>query len=86
MIKYHFQEDDGDKCRELLTMISKNIFQENYEGLTYKEATELRIKEKLEEKDLALERSNKALEEKDLALEEKDKEIKKLKQQLSNQK
>ena len=44
MIKEHFK-DDENKCRELLTMISKSIFQKNLEGLTYKEKTDIIIEE-----------------------------------------
>ena len=43
MIKEHFK-DEENKCRELLTMISKSIFKKNLEGLTYKEKTEIRMK------------------------------------------
>ena len=45
MIKFHFR-DDINKIRELLTMISESIFQKNLEGLTYKERTEIQMKEK----------------------------------------
>ena len=45
MIKKHF-EDDIEKTKELLTMISKNIYETDYDGLTYKETTELIMKEK----------------------------------------
>ena len=36
MIKKHF-EDDIEKTKELLKMISENIYGTNYDGLTYKE-------------------------------------------------
>ncbi len=93
MIKFHFK-DDKNKIKELLTMISKSIFQRNLEGLSYKERTEiwlkekdLEFKEKLEEKDLEfkekLEKKDLEfevkLEEKDLKLKEVEKENKKLK-------
>lgn len=45
MIKFHFRENEN-KIKELLTMISESIFQKNLEGLTYKERTEIQIKEK----------------------------------------
>ena len=48
MIKKHF-ENDKNKCKEMLTMISESIFGTNYEGLICKEIDELRIKEKEEE-------------------------------------
>ena len=93
MIKFHFK-DDKNKIKELLTMISKSIFQRNLEGLSYKERTEiwlkekdLEFKEKLEEKDLEFEEKlekkdlefEEKLEEKDLKLKEVEKENKKLK-------
>ena len=70
MIKFHFR-DDKNKIRELLTMISESIFQKNLEGLTYKERTEIQMKEK-----------DQKLEEKDQKLEEKDKENQKLKKEI----
>ena len=45
MIKKHF-EDDIEKTKELLKMISENIYETDYDGLTYKETTELIMKEK----------------------------------------
>ena len=85
MIKFHFR-DDINKIRELLTMISESIFQKNLEGLTYKERTEIQMKEKdqklkeqgikLEEKDEKLKEQGIKLEEKDQKLEEKDLKLK----------
>ena len=42
MIKECFQ-DDENKCKELLTMISESIFQKNLEGLSYKERVEIEM-------------------------------------------
>lgn len=84
MIKFHFR-DDLDKCRELLTMISKSIFQKNLDGLTYKERAEIRMKklnQKLEEKDQQLEEKDQQLEKKDQQLEQTESENKKLKAEL----
>ena len=85
MIKFHFR-DYKNKIRELLTMISESIFQKNLEGLTYKERTEIQMKEKdqklkeqgikLEEKDEKLKEQGIKLEEKDQKLEEKDLKLK----------
>ena len=77
MIKFHFR-DDKNKIRELLTMISESIFQKNLEGLTYKERTEIQMKEK----DQKLEEKDQKLEEKDQKLEEKNKENQKLKKEI----
>lgn len=44
MIKFHFR-DDEDFCKEMLIMISKSLYSNDYEGLTYKERSELQIKE-----------------------------------------
>ena len=73
MIKEHFK-DDENKCRELLTMISKSIFQKNLEGLTYKEKTEIRMGD-----------LNQQIEQKDEENKKLKKEIEQLKQQISNQ-
>ena len=84
MIKFHFR-DDKNKIRELLTMISESIFQKNLEGLTYKERTEIQMKEKdqkLKEQGIKLEEKDQKLEEKDLKLKEKDKENQKLKKEI----
>lgn len=77
MIKFHFR-DDINKIRELLTMISESIFQKNLEGLTYKERTEIQMKEK----DEKLKEQGIKLEEKDLKLKEKNKENQKLKKEI----
>ena len=73
MIKEHFK-DDENKCRELLTMISKSIFKKNLEGLTYKEKTEIRMNE-----------LNQQIEQQDEENKKLKKEIEQLKQQISNQ-
>lgn len=41
MIKFHFKE----KCKEMLTMLSETLYNNDYEGLTYKERTQLQLKE-----------------------------------------
>ena len=77
MIKFHFR-DDKNKIRELLTMISESIFQKNLEGLTYKERTEIQMKEKdqkLKEKDQKLEEKDEKLKEQGIKLEEKDQKL-----------
>ena len=84
MIKEHFK-DDENKCRELLTMISKSIFKKNLEGLTYKEKTEIRmndLNQQIEQKDQQIEQQEHQLEQQDEKLK---KEIEQLKQQISNQ-
>ena len=73
MIKEHFK-DDENKCRELLTMISKSIFKKNLDGLTYKEKTEIRMND-----------LNQQIEQKDEENKKLKKEIEQLKQQISNQ-
>lgn len=78
MIKFHFRENEN-KIKELLTMISESIFQKNLEGLTYKERTEIQIKEKdrkLKEKDQKLKKENKEN-------QKLKKEIEKLKKQIN---
>ena len=67
MIKEHFK-DDENKCRELLTMISKSIFKKNLEGLTYKEKTEIRmndLNQQIEQQEHQLEQKNQQIEQKD---------------------
>lgn len=44
MIKFHFR-DDEDFCKEMLIMISKSLYSNDYEGLIYKKSSELQIKE-----------------------------------------
>ena len=59
MIKECFQ-DDENKCKELLTMISESIFQKNLEGLSYKERAEIEmnnLNQKIEQKDQQLEQA-----------------------------
>ena len=80
MIKEHFK-DDENKCRELLTMISKSIFKKNLEGLTYKEKTEIRMNELNQQ----IEQQEHQLEQKDEENKKLKKEIEQLKQQISNQ-
>ena len=70
MIKKHF-EDDIEKTKELLKMISENIYGTNYEGLTYKEL----LKKEQEE----------IIAQKDQQIEQLKQEIKKLKQQMAKQ-
>ena len=91
MIKEHFK-DDENKCRELLTMISKSIFKKNLDGLTYKEKTEIRmndLNQQIEQKDQQieqqghqLEQQGHQLEQKDQQIEQKDEENKKLKKEI----
>ena len=91
MIKEHFK-DEENKCRELLTMISKSIFKKNLEGLTYKEKTEIRMNDlnqqieqqehQLEQKDQQIEQQEHQLEQKDQQIEQQDEENKKLKKEI----
>ena len=80
MIKEHFK-DEENKCRELLTMISKSIFKKNLEGLTYKEKTEIRMNELNQQ----IEQQEHQLEQQDEENKKLKKEIEQLKQQISNQ-
>ena len=92
MIKECFQ-DDKNKCKELLTMISESIFQKNLEGLTYKERAEMEmndLNQRLELRNQQLEQKVKQLEQRDQQLEQSEnennelrKEIEQLKKQLS---
>ena len=87
MIKEHFK-DDENKCRELLTMISKSIFKKNLEGLTYKEKTEIRmndLNQQIEQQEHQLEQKDQQIEQKDEENKKLKKEIEQLKQQISNQ-
>ena len=87
MIKIHF-EDYIKKTKELLKLISKNLYKTNYEGLTGKQIDELRIlkrdaiiaqrNKELEQKDQQHKQEIKQLKQKDLQLEQ---EIEQLKQQ-----
>lgn len=82
LIKFHFK-DNEDECKEMLTMITKNLYENDYEGLTYKETVELRIKElnlKIKQKDQQFEQ---ILEQKDSQLEQKDQQIKELFQEIN---
>ena len=87
MIKEHFK-DEENKCRELLTMISKSIFKKNLEGLTYKEKTEIRMNElnqQIEQQEHQLEQKDQQIEQQDEENKKLKKEIEQLKQQISNQ-
>ena len=42
MIKFHLK-DNPPKYKEMLTMLSEILYNKNYEGLSYKERTELQI-------------------------------------------
>lgn len=79
MIKEHFKNDEI-KCRELLTMISESIFQKNLEGLTYKERTEIRIKDLNQQ----IEQKDQQIEQKETENEKLKKEIEQLKKQITN--
>ena len=90
MIKKHF-ENDKNKCKEMLTMISESIFGTNYEGLTCKEIDELRIKEKEEQIDYykqQIKQNKQQIEQKDKQykqqIEQKNQEKENLKKQLKN--
>ena len=77
MIKEHFK-DDENKCRELLTMISKSIFKKNLDGLTYKEKTEIRmndLNQQIEQKDQQIEQKDQQIEQQEHQLEQKDQQI-----------
>lgn len=74
MIKFHFR-DDEDFCKEMLIMISKSLYSNDYEGLTYKERSELQIKELNQ----LLDETSQQLDEKDLQIEHLLEENKKLK-------
>lgn len=81
MIKFHFR-DDEDFCKEMLIMISESLYSNDYEGLTYKERSELQIKELnqlLDETSQQLDERNQQLDEKDLQIEHLLEENKKLK-------
>lgn len=87
MIKEHFK-DDENKCRELLTMISKSIFKKNLEGLTYKEKTEIRmndLNQQIEQQKHQLEQKDQQIEQQEEENKKLKKEIEQLKQQISNQ-
>ena len=78
MIKFHFK-DDKNKIKELLTMISKSIFQRNLEGLTYKERTQIQM----DEKDAKLAENTIELEEKENENKMLKREIEMLKKQIN---
>ena len=91
MIKECFQ-DDENKCKELLTMISESIFQKNLEGLSYKERAEMEMNDlnqrlelrnrQLEQKDKQLEQRNQQLEQRDLQLEQSENENNELRKEI----
>lgn len=74
MIKFHFR-DDEDFCKEMLIMISKSLYSNDYEGLIYKERSELQIKELNQ----LLDETSQQLDEKDLQIEHLLEENQKLK-------
>lgn len=74
MIKFHFR-DDEDFCKEMLIMISKSLYSNDYEGLINKERSELQIKELNQ----LLDETSQQLDEKDLQIEHLLEENKKLK-------
>ena len=88
MIKECFH-DDEDKCKELLTMISKSIFQKNLEGLTYKERAEIEmadLNQRLELRDYQLEQKDQQIvqitQQKDQQIEQKDQQLEQKDQQI----
>jgi hypothetical protein len=81
MIKKHF-EDDKNKCKELLKLISESIYETDYKGLTYKERTELRIKELEERKD---KQHKQEIQQKDKEIQQKDQQHKQEIQQKDQQ-
>ena len=92
MLKKHF-EDNRNKCKEMLRVISESIFATNYSGLTYEERTKRRMEElarRQARKDKHykenMELKDKQLKQKDEQLTKKDEIIKNLKKQLANQK
>ena len=93
MIKKHF-EDDIEKTKELLKMISKNLYKTNYEGLTGKQIDELRIQKREEiitrinkeleqqyqQQEQKDQQHKQEIEQKDQQIEQKDQQIEQLKQ------
>ncbi len=82
MIKECFH-DDEDKCKELLTMISKSIFQKNLEGLTYKERAEIEINDLNQKIEEITKQKDQQLEQAENENNELRKEIEQLKKHLS---
>ena len=75
MTKFHFK-DNPTKCKEMLTMLSETLYSNDYEGLTYKERTQLQIKgmnQELQQKDQQIEQKNQQIEQ----LLKENKELKK---------
>ena len=73
MIKFHFK-DNKTKCKEMLTMLSETLYSNDYEGLTYKERTQLQIKGMNKE----LQQKNQQIEQKDQQIEQKNQQIEQL--------
>ena len=69
LIKFHFRDND-DECKEMLTMITKNLYENDYEGLTYKESLELQIKEQNLKIEQIIKQKDQQLEQKDLQIEQ----------------
>lgn len=69
LIKFHFKDND-DECKEMLTMITKNLYENDYEGLTYKECLELQIKEQNLKIEQIIKQKDQQLEQKDLQIEQ----------------
>ena len=88
MIKKHF-EDDIEKTKELLKMISENIYGTNYEGLTYKELLKKEQEEIIEQKDQQIEQLKQKDQQHKQEIEQLKQqfkqEIKQLKQQIAKQ-
>ena len=82
MIKECFQ-DDENKCKELLTMISESIFQKNLEGLTYKERAEIEINDLNQKIEEITKQKDQQLEQAENENNELRKEIEQLKKHLS---
>ena len=86
LIKFHFRDND-DECKEMLTMITKNLYENDYEGLTYKESLELQIKEQnleIEQKDQQLEQNAQQLEQNAQQLEQNAQQIEQLLQEIKH--
>ena len=84
MIKKHF-EDDIEKTKELLKMISENIYETNYDGLTYKELLKKEQEEIMAQKDQQIEQKDQQIEQLKQKDQQHKQEIKQLKQQIAKQ-
>ena len=76
LIRFHFNDND-DECKEMLTMLTRPLYEKDYEALTYKESAELRMKElelKMEQKDQQMQKymefAEKQMNDKDKQLEQ----------------